>query len=74
MSLLTITSDGSLTETLLSKRELSVLKLVGEGLKQKEIAGLLGITHETVKKHSKNAYKKLGAHNKIEALRKAALI
>jgi DNA-binding CsgD family transcriptional regulator len=47
---------------------------VGEGQMQKQIAAQLGISLETVKKHIRNSYKKLGAHNKLEALRKAKII
>ena len=59
---------------ILTKREKLVLKLVGMGCSNKQIADRLFISSETVKKHLKNAYKKLGACNKIEALRKAKII
>jgi LuxR family maltose regulon positive regulatory protein len=36
----------------------------------KEIGSQLNISTETVKKHVKNIYLKIGAHNKIEALNK----
>lgn len=47
--------------------------LVGQGMQHRQIATELSIAPETVRKHVKNAYKKLDAHNKIEALQKAGL-
>ena len=57
----------------LTKRETLILKFVAKGCSNKEIAGYLFISIETVKKHLKNCYQKLDAHNKIEALLKAGL-
>lgn len=58
----------------ISKREILVLKMVAKGCTNKEIAKRLFISIETVRKHLKNSYKKLGAKTKIEALRKAGLM
>lgn len=69
-----ITSEGALTHTPLTSRERDILHLWSRGMQQKEIADHLKISLETVKKHLKNIYRKLNAHNKIEALRKAGLI
>ena len=60
-------------KSLLSIREREVLELLAKGLLYKEIAGQLGVTHETVKKHLKNIYQKLHVQNKIEALNKFKL-
>jgi len=58
----------------LSDRELDVLELLAEGYLRKDIAVKLLISTETVKKHLKNSYQKLGATNKVEAIRKAKLL
>ncbi|MGB5875463.1 MAG: LuxR C-terminal-related transcriptional regulator, partial [Bacteroidota bacterium] len=55
----------------LSQRELEILTLMAEGLRNDEIAGRLFISGGTVKNHLYNIYQKLGAHNRIRALDKA---
>jgi DNA-binding NarL/FixJ family response regulator len=47
----------------LTRREREVLKLIGEGYKNKEIADLLFISVKTVEKHRSNIMKKLDLHN-----------
>lgn len=71
--LLIVTSTGDLAESPLTLRERDVLELMAKGLRQRQIAEQLSIKTETARKHIKNAYKKLGAHNKVEALRKAGI-
>lgn len=56
---------------LLSDRELEVLRLVGAGLTNREIASHLFISTETVKRHLANIYDKLDVHRRIEALHRA---
>ena len=51
----------------LTKRETSVLKLVAEGLANKEIARRLSISEKTVKAHLNNVFAKLGVHSRTEA-------
>jgi DNA-binding NarL/FixJ family response regulator len=46
-----------------TRREREVLKLIGEGYKNKEIADLLCISVKTVEKHRSNIMKKLDLHN-----------
>ena len=58
----------------LTSQEKLILKLVSKGCTNSDIADRLFISIETVKKHLQNCYRKLGASNKIEALRKAGLI
>lgn len=58
---------GSLIKTL-SNRELDVLENLAKGMRYKEVAGLLFISHETVKKHVRNIYAKLQVQNKTEAV------
>ena len=54
----------------LTDRELAVLTLVAEGMTQRQIAAQLFISHNTVKSHLKNAYRKLGAASRADAIRR----
>lgn len=58
----------------LTARERDVFQLIANGLQPKQIAETLSISTETARKHIKNAYKKLGAHNKVDALRKSGML
>ncbi|MBK7456131.1 MAG: hypothetical protein IPJ46_21130 [Anaerolineales bacterium] len=55
----------------LSEREMEVLRLLAQGLPDKKIAEVLVIARETVHKHLKNIYGKLGAHSRTEAILRA---
>ena len=59
---------------MLTVREREVLQLLSTGLTYEKIAEQLEISHETVKMHLKNIYRKLKAQNKIEALQKVKLL
>jgi LuxR family maltose regulon positive regulatory protein len=61
---------GTLIEPL-SKRELEVLQLIGQGLSNREIAEHLVVTLHTVKKHSSNIYDKLGVNSRTQAVAEA---
>ena len=61
---------GTQTRSALTKRECEILKFLGQGLTRNEMAAKLFVSPETIKKHLQNAYKKLRAKNKVEALRK----
>lgn len=54
----------------ITPRELEVLYWIAEGKGSKEIAASLHRSVHTVQKHTKNIYRKLDVHNKIEALNK----
>ena len=56
-------SSTSSPKSSLTKREKEILKLVGEGYKNKEIAKLLYISSKTVEKHRSNLMTKLDLHN-----------
>lgn len=56
-------------EQALTKRELEVLRLLFEGLTARQIAKRLGLSERTVNTHVANVYRKLGASNRIEAIR-----
>ncbi len=55
----------------LTAREVRVLELVAEGLRNKEIAGELGISDETAYAHLKNIFAKLDVHDRTAAVRVA---
>jgi DNA-binding NarL/FixJ family response regulator len=74
-----VVSDGDLTEPVatrsvdlegapLTARELDVLRLMAQGLANKEIAAELGISRNTVKDHVASVLDKLGAHTRTEAV------
>lgn len=52
----------------LSIREREVLELLSKGLPYKEIADLLGVNIETVRKHCHNIYEKLQVSSRTEAV------
>jgi DNA-binding NarL/FixJ family response regulator len=52
----------------LTEREAEVLQLVARGLSNKEVARAIGRTDETVKIHLKNAFAKLAATDRTEAV------
>jgi DNA-binding NarL/FixJ family response regulator len=54
----------------LSNREFEILELLVKGKLYKEIATLLNIAQETVRKHVYNTYKKLQVNNRVEAYHK----
>lgn len=68
---LIVTANGMMNFSPLTARERDVLNLWARGMQQKEIAVQLMLSPGTVKKHLRNVYKKLNAHNRVEALTKA---
>ena len=54
--------------TLLTERELEVLRLIAEGLKYEEIAGRLFISLNTVRTYVKGIYGKLDVNNRTLAI------
>jgi DNA-binding NarL/FixJ family response regulator len=70
-------SQGSLTgyrpgdRKHLSDREHEVLMLVAQGMSNGQIASKLSIAEGTVKRHLRNAFTKLGAVSRIDAVNKA---
>lgn len=51
----------------LSKREMEVLSYLTRGMSNKEIANLLGISHQTVKNHVTSILRKLGVEDRTQA-------
>jgi DNA-binding NarL/FixJ family response regulator len=52
----------------LSDREMEVLACVVRGMSNKEIAGLLGISHQTVKNHVTSILRKFGVEDRTQAV------
>ena len=69
-----VTANGLMDYSPLTARERDVLNLWARGLQQKQIATQLSLSPQTVKKHLRNVYKKLNAHNKVDALKKAGYL
>jgi LuxR family maltose regulon positive regulatory protein len=63
-------SAASLPEPL-TPREIEILRLIAAGLRNQEIADRLFISLPTVKRHVANAYGKLGATHRTEAIARA---
>jgi DNA-binding CsgD family transcriptional regulator len=69
-----VTASGQMSQSSLTARERDVLDLWAKGMQQKQIAVQLRLSPETVKKHLRNVYRKLNAHNKLQALQKAGYL
>lgn len=52
----------------LTHREVQILKLMTDGLTNKEIAGNLSISEATVENHIHHIYVKLGISNRVQAI------
>ncbi len=55
----------------LTPRELTVIRLLSQGLANKQIARQLGLSIETIKEYASTAYRKLGATDRVTALFRA---
>ncbi|MCB1101847.1 MAG: response regulator transcription factor [Kiritimatiellae bacterium] len=58
----------------LTDRELQVLRLLGQGMANPEIAGQLGLSVKTVNTHRENIKRKLGIRNAADLVRHAVLM
>lgn len=58
--------------SVLTPRELAVVRMVARGLRNRGIAAALGISESTVKAHLSRTYAKLGAHGRLDLFRFAA--
>src|SRR5579863_2275407 len=52
----------------ITRRELEILELVAQGLSNREIAGKLFVSENTVKTHCSRAFDKLGARRRTQAV------
>ncbi len=57
--------------TLLTERELEILRLLAEALTVKQVASRLRISPRTVESHIAKLYRKLGARNRVQAVARA---
>jgi DNA-binding CsgD family transcriptional regulator len=64
--------DESVERTGLTPRELRVLELLATGLTATAIGHACRISPRTVRKHLQNIYPKLGCHDRLTAVRRAA--
>jgi DNA-binding NarL/FixJ family response regulator len=55
-------------QALLTEREVQVLQLIAEGLRNKEVGAMLRISEETVKTHVKNILSKFGVNDRMAAV------
>jgi len=58
----------------LTKREIEVLSLVLEGKSSREVASILVCSKRTVDFHLTRIYEKLQVSNRVQAMRRAALL
>ena len=61
-------ADAESSASTLTARETEVLKLIAEGLSNKEAAVAMHISPKTVMHHTSNIYRKLGVRGRIEAV------
>ena len=65
----TFVPDEGKRETLgITRRELEILELIAQGLSNREIAGKLYVSENTVKTHSSRVFDKLGARRRTQAV------
>jgi ATP/maltotriose-dependent transcriptional regulator MalT len=57
--------------SVLTERELEVLRLLGDGLTKREVAAALFVTYSTVHSHTKSIYRKLDSASRDEVLERA---
>jgi DNA-binding NarL/FixJ family response regulator len=64
--------SDALARSGLTRREYEVLRFAAQGKTNPEIADATGLTRNTVKTYLQSALHKLGARNRVEAIRKAS--
>ena len=62
---------GNSESTPLTSRQLQILPLLAEGMPNKRIADVLGLTEGTVKQHLKDLFRRLNANNRTKAVGEA---
>lgn len=63
--------ERKLEELGVTRRELEILDLIAQGLSNREIAGTLFVSENTVKTHCRRAFEKLGAKRRTQAVQLA---
>ena len=66
-----LSSSNSGESAPLTSRQLQILPLLAEGMPNKRIADVLGLTEGTVKQHLKDLFRRLNASNRTQAVREA---
>jgi DNA-binding NarL/FixJ family response regulator len=66
--------ESTRTAALLTTREVEVLQLLAEGMTLHQVARRLRISPRTVETHVRKTYRKLGVHNRVQALREAVAL
>jgi DNA-binding NarL/FixJ family response regulator len=64
-----IARDEPTTTTVLTEREIEILRMVSTGLTARQIAERLVVSHRTVQNHIQNTLRKLQLHNRVELTR-----
>lgn len=63
-----IPNEGKRDQLGITRRELEILGLVAQGMSNREIAGKLYVSENTVKTHCSRAFDKLGARRRTQAV------
>ena len=63
--------ESHVTDQLLTKRELEIMRFVVAGMSNREISEKMFISEHTVKWYIKSIYSKIGAHNRAQAVVRA---
>jgi two-component system, NarL family, response regulator LiaR len=63
-----VADDAKREELGITRRELEILELIGQGLSNREIAEKLYVSENTVKTHSSRVFDKLGARRRTQAV------
>src|ERR1700730_701874 len=63
-----VADDTKREELGITRRELEILELIGQGLSNREIAEKLYVSENTVKTHSSRVFDKLGARRRTQAV------
>lgn len=66
-----VRNEKKLDELGITKRELEILTLIASGLSNREIAGQLFVSENTVKTHSSRLFEKLNAKRRTQAVQMA---
>jgi two-component system nitrate/nitrite response regulator NarL len=66
--------ESTQVASLLTDREIEVLRLLAQGMTLHRVARGLAISPRTVETHVRKIYRKLGVHNRVQALREAAAL
>ena len=63
-----VLDEGKRADLGITRRELEVLELIAQGMSNREIAGKLFVSENTVKTHSSRVFDKLGAKRRTQAV------